>query len=507
MPLYSARPPLTPPRILSVRLRRSWGRAGGAGRRRRGLPHRRVEGGGGGRRGRRGGRCGCHARSLPTAGRRNPSGNAPIRPWFLDVFRGDHRCRAGVARCDDRYRDHHCDRGAAPSRPPRGRRSCARGRGGCWPASRPGRRRTCARTRSSSGSPSPSSPPPGIGIVAYGLLWLTMPVAAPGEDPEPGRSSWAPGTGRRQLDRPRRPRARRRRRCSASSRSGAAATSSCRWSWSPPAWRVIWRQLDTDRTLAVPGVRWALAGGVVAGGRRRGPAAGHDRPARRRPQRLRRHAGDPHRRRAGDRADLAPAARLARRGAHRAHPLGGAGRRRRAPARLGAADPGAHPAARRRAAGGQPAGPQPGARAARLALRPEGRPRGRHLGRAGRRHGRRGRGRPRADRRPGRRRRRPGRRRRSPRSARPPARRWSTRPSTPGATAADLYTEVTPGAGVGLRPRPRQGVRSGDGARRPARAARLGQRPADPAGRDGGDPLGAGRRDRGGARAAEESRA
>src|SRR5688572_17997229 len=31
---------------------------------------------------------------------------------------------------------------------------------------------------------------------------------------------------------------------------------------------VIWRQLDADRTLAVPGVRWALAGGVVlaAGG-------------------------------------------------------------------------------------------------------------------------------------------------------------------------------------------------------------------------------------------------
>src|SRR3954451_16137717 len=31
MPLYSASPPLTPPRILSVRLRRSCGRAGGPG--------------------------------------------------------------------------------------------------------------------------------------------------------------------------------------------------------------------------------------------------------------------------------------------------------------------------------------------------------------------------------------------------------------------------------------------------------------------------------------------
>ena len=31
---------------------------------------------------------------------------------------------------------------------------------------------------------------------------------------------------------------------------------------------VVWRQLDTDRTLAVPAVRWTLAGGVVlaAGG-------------------------------------------------------------------------------------------------------------------------------------------------------------------------------------------------------------------------------------------------
>ncbi|WP_324274380.1 PspC domain-containing protein [Blastococcus brunescens] len=27
----------------------------------------------------------------------------------------------------------------------------------------------------------------GIGVVMYGLLWLTMPVATPGEDPTPGR--------------------------------------------------------------------------------------------------------------------------------------------------------------------------------------------------------------------------------------------------------------------------------------------------------------------------------
>ena len=128
--------------------------------------------------------------------------------------------------------------------------------------------------------------------------------------------------------------------------------------------------------------------GRRAGRRRRGAAAGHDRSAGRRAQRLRRHAGHPRRRRAGDRADLAAAAGLPGRGARRPDPLGGAGRRRRPPARLGAADPGAHPAARRRPAGGQPAGPQPGAGAARLALRPRRRARGRHVGRAGRRDGR-----------------------------------------------------------------------------------------------------------------------
>src|SRR6185503_9018713 len=39
----------------------------------------------------------------------------------------------------------------------------------------------------------------GIGVVAYGLLWLTMPVAAPGEEPQPGRVELGAGTGRRQL--------------------------------------------------------------------------------------------------------------------------------------------------------------------------------------------------------------------------------------------------------------------------------------------------------------------
>ena len=247
-----------------------------------------------------------------------------------------------------------------------------------------------------------------IGIVAYMLLWLTMPVAA--EDADQQAAADRPAAEPRGL-----------RQWIGIGVLGIAAAvflgQVSEWFSSdvvlPLALAagglvVIWRQLDTDRTLSVPGVRWALAGGaaLAAGGvvlllattgqlaaARNGFVA---------------HAGHPHRRRPRDRPGLAPAARLARRGAHRPDPVGGARRRRRAPARLGAADPRAHPAARRRAAGGRPAGAQPGTRTARLALRPRGRPRGRHLGRTGRGHGGRGGVRPRARRRPGRRRGRPG---------------------------------------------------------------------------------------------------
>ena len=503
MPLYSARPPLTPPRILSVRLRRSWGRAGGPG------------GGGGGCQaggsraaaggGWSGGRCRCHGEKPAD---RRPAGT--IRegphPTLVPLSGGDHRCRTGVARCDDRHRDHHCDRGAAPGRPaprpplvrPRsgpaaGRR---RGRDGGAPAAGPARRpRGVRRPRDRR---------------RHRRHRLRAALAdhagrrAGTRTRRPTGRRWRP-TGTPAVDRPGRPR-----RSSPSALLGQLSP----WGSGDVVLPLILVAVGLARHLAAaghrpharrPGVRWALAGGVVAGRRRRGAAAGDDRPAGRRPQRLRRHARDPHRRRAGDRPDLAPAAGLAGRGAHRPHPLGGAGRRRRAPARLGAADPGAHPAARRRPAGGQPAGPQPGARAARLALRPEGRPRGRHLGRARRRHGGRGRGRPRADRRP-------GRRRATPRSTTALAALGAaTREALvnaakhSGATAADLYTEVTPervsvfvrdrgkGFDPATVPDDRRGLRDSV------------QRPPGPAGRDGGDPLGAGRRDRGGARAAEES--
>jgi len=106
----------------------------------------------------------------------------------------------------------------------------------------------------------------GIGVVVYGLLWLTMPVAAPGEDPEPGTVQLGAGTGRRQLlvlvllG------------LAASALFGQVLTSSGALALPlilvAVGLAVIWRQLDADRTLALPGVRWALAGGVVlaAGG-------------------------------------------------------------------------------------------------------------------------------------------------------------------------------------------------------------------------------------------------
>jgi signal transduction histidine kinase/phage shock protein PspC (stress-responsive transcriptional regulator) len=109
----------------------------------------------------------------------------------------------------------------------------------------------------------------GVGVVAYGLLWLAVPAAGPGEEvpaaPEPGRLG----------------------------RLGALGTHSRRQlgallvlvvlaiglfdkisSWIgvdvlfplalvAAGLAVIWRQLDTDRALSRPGVRGVLAGGAV----------------------------------------------------------------------------------------------------------------------------------------------------------------------------------------------------------------------------------------------------
>jgi signal transduction histidine kinase len=107
-----------------------------------------------------------------------------------------------------------------------------------------------------------------IGIVAYMLLWLTMPVAAEETDPQadPARPIAEPRGLRQWIG------------------IGVLGIAAAVFFGQLSQWFssdvvlplalvaggliVIWRQLDTDRTLSVPGVRWALAGGaaLAAGG-------------------------------------------------------------------------------------------------------------------------------------------------------------------------------------------------------------------------------------------------
>jgi signal transduction histidine kinase len=106
-----------------------------------------------------------------------------------------------------------------------------------------------------------------IGIVAYMLLWLTMPVAAEDADEQVDPGPIAEPRGLRQWI--------------GIGVLGLAAVvllgQLSQWFNSDVVLPlalvaggliVIWRQLDTDRTLSVPGVRWALAGGaaLAAGG-------------------------------------------------------------------------------------------------------------------------------------------------------------------------------------------------------------------------------------------------
>ena len=107
-----------------------------------------------------------------------------------------------------------------------------------------------------------------IGIVAYMLLWLTMPVAEEDADSQTG--------AHRPISEPRGLR-----QWIGIGVLGIAAAvflgQLSQWFSSDVVLPlglvagglvVIWRQLDTDRTLSVPGVRWALAGGaaLAAGG-------------------------------------------------------------------------------------------------------------------------------------------------------------------------------------------------------------------------------------------------
>jgi signal transduction histidine kinase/phage shock protein PspC (stress-responsive transcriptional regulator) len=114
----------------------------------------------------------------------------------------------------------------------------------------------------------------GFGIVAYGLLWLTMPVADVGAPPPVALVPRAPGAaggspaGRRTRPAPRQIAALVVLTVAALSLVGKVA------SWAGTAvlvpvvvlvvgLAVVWRQLDADRTLSRPGVRWVLAGGAV----------------------------------------------------------------------------------------------------------------------------------------------------------------------------------------------------------------------------------------------------
>jgi signal transduction histidine kinase/phage shock protein PspC (stress-responsive transcriptional regulator) len=107
-----------------------------------------------------------------------------------------------------------------------------------------------------------------IGIVAYGLLWLTMPVAQPGtpEAEAPARVGWRPSNRREVVGL-----------IVLAVVSATLLGQIVQWGTSDLVLPlvllaiglgVVWRQLDTDRPLDLPGGRWALVGGAVlaAGG-------------------------------------------------------------------------------------------------------------------------------------------------------------------------------------------------------------------------------------------------
>ncbi|MGY2129872.1 ATP-binding protein [Blastococcus sp. SYSU DS0617] len=106
----------------------------------------------------------------------------------------------------------------------------------------------------------------GIGVIAYVLLWLTMPVAEPGTAEATARTGvgWRPSRPREWAG------------LVVVTALGVALVGQLvQWGSSDLVLPlvlvaiglgVIWRQLDTDRPLEVPGGRWALAGGVLLAG-------------------------------------------------------------------------------------------------------------------------------------------------------------------------------------------------------------------------------------------------
>jgi signal transduction histidine kinase len=102
-----------------------------------------------------------------------------------------------------------------------------------------------------------------IGVVAYGLLWLTMPVAQPGtaEAAAPARVGWRPRNRREVVGL-----------IVLAVLSAGLLGQIVQWGTSDlilplvllaAGLGVVWRQLDTDSPLDLPGGRWVLAGGAV----------------------------------------------------------------------------------------------------------------------------------------------------------------------------------------------------------------------------------------------------
>src|SRR5215213_48726 len=106
----------------------------------------------------------------------------------------------------------------------------------------------------------------GVGVVLYVLLWLTMPVDEPGAEPVVTLAPGAPRSTRQLLG------------LGAVGLLGVVLFGQVLSLGNgnvllplvlvAAGLAVIWRQLDTDRTLALPAVRWILAGGIAlaAGG-------------------------------------------------------------------------------------------------------------------------------------------------------------------------------------------------------------------------------------------------
>ncbi len=234
----------------------------------------------------------------------------------------------------------------------------------------------------------------GFGIVTYAALWLLLPAERHFDDSAPGLSAAtrqgkrqgrramaladagplvALGRDRDRGDRPRRG-AHRRRRVPVAAAARRGRHRGALAAGRRGAARALARHDRPDRPdpggdrARRLGVVRADRGGCRVPGRGDRAVRGARRQHRRGPRRGDRGAARGARGGPDDRALAVPALVGPDRGAGRADPLAGARRRGRAPARLGAADPGADPEDGRRPGRGGPARAGPGARPAAVAL-------------------------------------------------------------------------------------------------------------------------------------------